>query len=68
MLKQIVKGALYSNGLTYEHLASKMQMSRQSLSILLSGNMTIKNALKLSDALYALTQTQLTLDDFRKDQ
>lgn len=68
MLKQIVKGSLYSKGLTHDDLAKKMNISKQSLSALLKGNMTIKNALKLSDALYTLTNTQLTLNDFRKDQ
>ncbi len=68
MLKQVVKGSLYSKGLTQDDLAKEMNMSKQSLSALLTGNMTMKNALRLSDALNTLTSTQLTLNDFRKDQ
>jgi len=68
MLKQVVKGSLYSKGLTHDDLAKEMKMSKQSLSALLKGNMTMKNALRLSDALNTLTSTQLTLNDFRKDQ
>ena len=47
----------------------KMEISSSTLSIRLSSKgMTVANAIKMSDALNALTQTQLTLDDFRKDQ
>ena len=68
MLKQTIKGRLYQSGHTLSSLAYEMNISPSNLSMLLNSNMTMSSALKLNDALFALTQTQLTLDDFRKDQ
>tara|TARA_Y100001938_G_C8014698_1_gene391974 strand:+ start:720 stop:932 length:213 start_codon:yes stop_codon:yes gene_type:complete len=67
--KYKIKSALESEGLTFRHLAKEMNIANCTLSNRLSSqSMTVANAIKLSDALFALTQTQLTLDDFRKDQ
>jgi len=64
-LKQKVKGTLYSKGYTLGHLAKHMNISSQSLSMLLVSNMKMANALRLNDELYKLTNTTLTLEDFR---
>lgn len=67
--KYKIKSALASEGLTFKDLAQAMNIEPCTLSNRLTRqSMTIENAIKLSDALNALTQTQLTLDDFRKDQ
>ncbi len=64
-LKQKVKGALYSQGYTLGYLAKAMDMKSNNLSMMLSSNMKMASALKLNDELYKLTNTTLTLEDFR---
>jgi len=67
--KYKIKSALESEGLTFSDLAQEMNIASCTLSNRLSSqSMTVANAIKLSDAVYALTKTQLTLNDFRKDQ
>lgn len=63
-----VRAALASKGLNQGDLADMMNVSKQSLSYTLISNMTMQRALLLADALNALTNETLTLDDFRKDQ
>ena len=68
-IKNKIRSALAALGLGFKDLAEQMEISSSTLSIRLSSKgMTVANAIKMSDALNALTQTQLTLDDFRKDQ
>jgi len=64
-LQKKVKVSLLEAGLTQSDLASKMGISSSSLSVSLSTSMNIKRALLLSDTLKQLTNTQLTLEDFR---
>ena len=66
-LQMKVRGALAAKGLKQADLAEMMFISASALSISLSGNMSMQRALLLSDALNALTNETLTLDDFRKD-
>lgn len=66
-LQMKVRGALAAKGLKQADLAEMMFISAPALSISLSGNMSMQRALLLSDALNALTNETLTLDDFRKD-
>jgi len=64
-LKQKVKGALYSHGYTITELANAMNMKQNNLSTMLVSNMRMASALRLNDELYKLTNTTLTLEDFR---
>lgn len=64
-LQKKVKVSLIQAGLTQSDLAAKMGISSSSLSVSLSTSMNIKRALLLSDTLKQLTNTQLTLEDFR---
>lgn len=67
-LRNKIKSSLESKGLTMGDLAAHMQISQGSLSSYLKRDIRVSTALILTDSLNALTQTQLTLDDFRKDQ
>ena len=64
-LQKKVKVSLIEAGLTQSDLAAKMGISSSSLSVSLSTSMNIKRALLLSDTLKQLTNTELTLEDFR---
>jgi lambda repressor-like predicted transcriptional regulator len=64
-LQNKVKAHLALSGLTLKDLADHMGVTYQSLNYNLTKSMGIKKALHLTDSLKALTNHELTLEDFR---
>ena len=68
-LKNKIKAALAKEGYTLTELATRMEISRGTLSnYFRRDGMKMQTALNLSDALADMTGHHLTLNDFRKDQ
>ena len=68
-LKNKIKAALAKEGYTLTELATRMEISRGTLSnYFRRDGMKMQTALNLSDALADMTGHHLTLNDFRKDE
>ena len=65
-LQRRIRSTLSEVGLNQSALAAQMNLSSGELSLKLKRNMTMKSAICLSESLFVLTGTQLTIHDFKE--